>query len=420
MQTGSDRGVPSGDAVGQLFGERAKAARTEAGMTQLQLQERLEAEFGINLDTSGITRIEAGTRQPRLGEAIAIAAILGLNLNDMTQTGPDLDYYMSGVVELMHESRETLLKLLRSVDRVTEFVQDNPGCLGDAGLESIFRDEFEWFWQRVGQEHLASGATATSKSVEKLKRQLLEVVTAGLVGSTKVLNAKTEQKRTAGRPPARAEPRLAAEQWEQNFKKLIAYVERHGDAKVPQFYNVDGSPLGAWVNTQRSRHAEGTLDADRERRLQTLPGWTWGARADMWEEGFSRLLEYVKDDGHARVPASYTVDGFKLGQWVAKQRANYKNRSLAADRRRRLEEIPGWTWDTSTQQWESAFRQLWEYVDRQGDARVPSEYTTDDGFRLGSWVVAQRSKYAEGTLTPDRKRRFEKLPDWTWDPVPRR
>ena len=31
-----------------------------------------------------------------------------------------------------------------------------------------------------GQEHLASGAIAANKSVEKLKRQLLRVVTDGL------------------------------------------------------------------------------------------------------------------------------------------------------------------------------------------------------------------------------------------------
>ena len=45
-----------------------------------------------------------------------------------------------------------------------------------------------------------------------------------------------------------------------------------------------------WVNTQRTRHAKGTLDADRQHRLQDLPGWTWDPYADQWEEGFSRLL----------------------------------------------------------------------------------------------------------------------------------
>src|SRR5689334_11731469 len=178
MQSPEQQSMASGDAVGRTFGERAKAARIEAGITQVQLQERLEAEFGIKLDSSGITRIEAGQREPRLSEALAIAAILDFGLNNLTPTGPDLDFYVSGVTELMHESRETLLKLLRSVDQVTQFVQLNPGCIGDGGLERVFQNEFQWFRQEVEQEPLVREdqqtlkvSVAINKLDERLKRQ---------------------------------------------------------------------------------------------------------------------------------------------------------------------------------------------------------------------------------------------------------
>lgn len=49
-----------------------------------------------------------------------------------------------------------------------------------------------------------------------------------------------------------------------------------------------------WVQRQRTEHTKGTLEADRERRLKELHGGTWDARADRWEEGFRRLLEYVE------------------------------------------------------------------------------------------------------------------------------
>src|ERR1700751_184372 len=143
MQTKGKQTVSSSEAVGRNFGERAKAARIEAGMTQAQLQERLGAEFGLNLDTSGITRIEAGQREPRLSEALAIAAILDFGLNNLTPPGPDLDFYGSSVTELMHESRETLLKTLQAVDEVTWSVRLNPGCTGDGGVEGVFHNEFE-------------------------------------------------------------------------------------------------------------------------------------------------------------------------------------------------------------------------------------------------------------------------------------
>lgn len=75
------------------------------------------------------------------------------------------------------------------------------------------------------------------------------------------------------------ENKRIAELWEEDFRRLLDYVERHGDARVPQSYTVDGYKLGVWVMQQHVDHAKGTLDADRERRLQDVPGWTWKARS---------------------------------------------------------------------------------------------------------------------------------------------
>ena len=74
-------------------------------MTQAQLATRLEDEFDIKLDTSGITRIEAGRREPRLSEALAIAQILGLDLTTARPTPSDLEPYMRKFNEQMHQSR---------------------------------------------------------------------------------------------------------------------------------------------------------------------------------------------------------------------------------------------------------------------------------------------------------------------------
>lgn len=65
--------------------------------------------------------------------------------------------------------------------------------------------------------------------------------------------------------------------WEEGFRRLLHYVERHGDARVPRSYTDDRYPLGAWVGQQHVDHNSGTLEADRQRRLQDLPGWIWNA-----------------------------------------------------------------------------------------------------------------------------------------------
>ena len=205
-----------------------------------------------------------------------------------------------------------------------------------------------------------------------------------------------------------------ADQWEGGFNRLLQYVERHGDARVPRSYTVDGYRLGTWITVQRRDYSNGTLDADRRRRLQNLPGWAWDAHADRWEEGFRRLLNYVERHGDARVPVSYTLDGYRLGPWIVKQCSNYAEGTLDADRQRRLQELPGWTWHRHAEKWEDGFRRLSQYVDRHGHARVPFVFTVD-GYKLGWWVNVQRNNYAEGTLDTDRQRRLQELPGWTWD-----
>jgi len=58
-----------------------KRARDEEGLTQRELSELLLRDRRVKLDSSAITRIEGGAREPRLREAVAIAEVLGFTLS---------------------------------------------------------------------------------------------------------------------------------------------------------------------------------------------------------------------------------------------------------------------------------------------------------------------------------------------------
>ena len=204
-----------------------------------------------------------------------------------------------------------------------------------------------------------------------------------------------------------------ADQWEEGFSRLLQYVERHGDARVPQSYTVEGYKLGQWVGVQRVSHAKDALEADRERRLQGLPGWTWDARADRWEEGFSRLLDYVERHGDARVPLSYSIDGYKLGQWVTMQRQRHIERHPGRRSQHRLEDYRAGHGTPSPTSGRRVSADCCDYVECNGHARVPQSYTVD-GYRLGAWVITLRHKRSR--LDADHQRRLQDLPGWTWDP----
>lgn len=205
-----------------------------------------------------------------------------------------------------------------------------------------------------------------------------------------------------------------AEKWEKVFVCLLDYVKQHGDALVPANCMFNGVKLGSWVVAQRVYYAKGTLDPDRARRLAELSGWAWDVIDAQWDEGFNRLLDYVEQTGHARVPSRYLFNGYKLGNWVAVQRDRHRDGILAPERARRLAELPDWTWTPHGDRWEKGFALLLDFAERTGTACVPHSLTVNR-FKLGAWVANQRSRSA--TLSQDRRQRLEELPCWAWDAV---
>jgi hypothetical protein len=189
-----------------------------------------------------------------------------------------------------------------------------------------------------------------------------------------------------------------ATKWEEGFERLLEFVERQGDARVPKSYVVAGYPLGAWVGTQRNFYKKGRLEADRRHRHQQVSGWTWDPFVDDWEQGFEHLRCYVECRGDGLVPRSYAIDGYGLGDWVTLQRHVRSKGKLDADRERRLSKVPGWAWDAAAAKWERGFSRLLDYVKLHGDARVPQSYVIDDyPLERGSAHNARSSQRASST-----------------------
>ena len=155
-------------------------------MTQAALEDRLQDDYGIKLDTSGITRTEAGTREPRLSEVIAIAAILGLELNDLTPA-LGLNRLMSDLSQQMLESREALLTLLHSVDQIVEYASKHPTSLGDDTLANVLKRHLDGFKKTLERRPASNSGKAkkTDTANGKLKSQVVSAVTAELPVSSR-------------------------------------------------------------------------------------------------------------------------------------------------------------------------------------------------------------------------------------------
>lgn len=210
---------------------------------------------------------------------------------------------------------------------------------------------------------------------------------------------------------------LIPEAWEDGFAHVEAYARAHGSSAVPADYrDPSGFPLYQWVRHERQLESWGEVDDDHRRRLEALPGWAWDPFADLWETGFAHLQRYAEREGTSMVTVHYRdEDGYRLGSWVSCQRKLQRDGTLSLPRRRRLEQLPGWTATPKDDAWDEGLGRLQAYVRRESHSRVPSDYREDDGFRLGAWVASQRTLQRQGTLAPDRRRRLEAVPTWSAD-----
>ncbi len=205
------------------------------------------------------------------------------------------------------------------------------------------------------------------------------------------------------------------ELWDQGYEATALFANEHGHCNVPpkKIFTVSGNNLNTWINRQRTKSS--VLTEEQRHKLEKLPGWVWDPKETGWQEMFTCLQEYAKNEGNTLVPVNHLLsNGKKLGHWVNDQRKIYQKGKLNPIRQELLESVPEWTWDALKYKWEKIYCELEKYAKKNGNCSVPHDLMLDDGKKLVDFVNVQRQRREQ--LGEDRKLLLEALPGWTWDP----
>ena len=197
--------------------------------------------------------------------------------------------------------------------------------------------------------------------------------------------------------------------WMQYYELAKQFYEEHGNLVVSADYQTaDGFNLGIWISSQRYAYGKGKLPQEQVKLLEAI-GMSWQRDDSRFDEGFAYAEGYFKSNGNLDVKSTFiTADGFRLGAWVHTQRNRYKKGKLSADRISRLEAI-GMEWTPSKNNWEIGFAHLEAYCKEKSSTDVPSGYVCGDGYKLGTWFANQKSRSRSGTLSEERTKRLEAL-----------
>jgi hypothetical protein len=136
-------------------------------------------------------------------------------------------------------------------------------------------------------------------------------------------------------------------QWPERHDELVQYVNKHGNALVPQRYE-NKLELGNWVKKQRELYKAGKLSVDKIQKLVFI-GFVWDPFEAQWLDQYEELVQYVNQHGNALVPKK-CKNNPSLGVWVDTQRQLYKAGKLSDERIQKLGDVR-FEWDPRQAQW---------------------------------------------------------------------
>ena len=201
--------------------------------------------------------------------------------------------------------------------------------------------------------------------------------------------------------------------WNHYFSEASIYYAEHGNLNIPKRYTTPaGLSLGEWLTTQRRVRAgqiPGNLTEQQIARLDSI-GMEWGNRNDAaWERGLEKARKFREQFGNLQVPAKYrTKNGYLLGRWINNARKCRNDGKLTEERIRQLDQL-GMIWSVFDAKWEQGYALAMNYAAEHGDLNVPVNYTTEEGEKLGAWILNQRTAYTKEMLSQDQIGRLEKI-----------
>ena len=201
--------------------------------------------------------------------------------------------------------------------------------------------------------------------------------------------------------------------WDHYFSEASIYYAEHGDLNIPKRYTTPaGLSLGEWLTTQRRVRAgqiSGNLTEQQIARLDSI-GMKWGNRNDAaWEHGLEEARKFREQFGNLQVPAKYkTKNDYPLGKWINNARKRRNDGKLTEERIRQLDQL-GMTWSVFDAKWEQGYALAMSYAAEHGNLNVPVNYTTEEGEKLGAWILNQRAAYTKEMLSQDQIGRLEKI-----------
>lgn len=186
------------------------------------------------------------------------------------------------------------------------------------------------------------------------------------------------------------------------------YISRTGSISIPKGYcTADGFNLSSWVSSQKNKYRMNKLTNDEKNILNRI-GFSFSVNNDNFDKQFKLLEEYMEvNHCDSDIPQATIYKGEKLGNFVSRMRASYKNETISDYRKRKLESI-GFIWNVYEKQWNNNLEWFSKYKKEHG-GKIDISKNNQILKSYYYWLIDQRMLYRKGQMREDRKILFEQV-----------
>lgn len=87
-----------------------------------------------------------------------------------------------------------------------------------------------------------------------------------------------------------------------------------------------------------------------------------------------------------------------IWEWLQGKKKKYIKNELSKEEIKFFEKH-GIVWDVFDERWQRGFDAAKKYYEKYGNLSISVKYVTDNNYKLGEWISAQRGKYKNNKLT---------------------
>ncbi len=194
------------------------------------------------------------------------------------------------------------------------------------------------------------------------------------------------------------------------------YINDTGSNRIAKNIKYREKNIGQWLHNQRMRiKHDSDYPQEMREKIESMPGYT----KDVFkrnkpltdEEWWVLLNKFVAREGHAKVPLRHKEEGYSLGTWVQKKRA--QKDTMSKEEQQKFEALSHWLWNPREDSFENALSILRIYSNREGHCHVPVGHI-ENSFKLGKFVANIRTLYSQNKLSALNRSSLETIPGWTY------